>query len=167
MKIRVILSLCLGLCIIACGEEAAAPGATVEAAVTLANGRTVAEQIEYRKGQYKKLGGAFKTISDALKSGSPDMAAIQAAATSVPEVTEGMVDWFPAGTGPESGVKTGASAKIWAQPDDFAAKVTAFETAAANLATAAATGDIGAISAAFGATGGTCKGCHDVYKTKG
>ncbi|MEM9878283.1 MAG: cytochrome c [Pseudomonadota bacterium] len=138
-----------------------------EQASVLPNGRTAAEQIEFRKAEYKKLAGNFKDIRDSLKSGAPDMSLIQAKADDIEAGTKDMGDWFPAGTGPESGLKTSAKAEIWTQTEDFANKVMAFQTAAAKLAMAAASGDPESIAPAFGATGGTCKSCHDIYKAKG
>ncbi|WP_272986880.1 MULTISPECIES: c-type cytochrome [Hyphomonas] len=141
--------------------DAAAPAAEE---VVLDNGMTPKEQIELRQGQLKKMGKAFKTISDQLKASEPDMAAIQAAAASVPVESEGMADWFPAGTGPDSGVKTDALPAIWEQPDLFTEKLSDFQMAAGGLATAAETGDLAAIGAAFATTGGTCKSCHETFR---
>ncbi len=148
----------------ACGQEdtATAPSDTNGAAQEAS--AEVKAQIEARQAQYKKLGAAFKTINDNLQSGSPDVAAIQTAAASIPVETATMADWFPEGTGPESGVKTGALPAIWENRADFDQKIAAFQTAAANLNTVAQGGDVAAIGAAFGATGGTCKACHDNYR---
>ncbi len=148
----------------ACGqdEEAAAPAGGDTAAAEAST--EVKAQIEARQAQYKKIGGAFKTINDNLKSGSPDIAAIQAAAASLPEIAATMGDWFPEGTGPESGVKTEALPAIWENRADFDQKIAAFQAAAANLNTVAQGGDVAAIGAAFGATGGTCKACHDNFR---
>ena len=41
---------------------------------------------------------------------------------------------------------------------------TNFNREANELAKVAATGDVAAIKAQFGKTGGTCKGCHDVFR---
>lgn len=151
----------------ACGQEgetsSSAPSPDA-ASATLENGMTVKAVIEARQAQLKKLGSAFKTINDQLKSGSPDMAAIQAAAASVPVEAEGMANWFPEGSGPESGIETDALPKIWETRADFDQKISDFQAAAAQLATVAQGGDPAAIGAAFGATGGTCKACHDDYR---
>ena len=40
----------------------------------------------------------------------------------------------------------------------------AFNKEANELAKVAATGDVAAIKAQFGKTGGTCKGCHDAFR---
>lgn len=149
------------------GSDSSAPAADAAPAaeeVVLDNGMTPKEQIELRQGQLKKLGKAFKTISDQLKASEPDMAAIQAAAASVPVESEGMADWFPAGTGPDSGVKTDALPAIWEQPDLFTEKLSDFQMAAGALATAAETGDLAVIAPAFATTGGTCKSCHEKFR---
>ncbi len=151
----------------ACGQEdqAAAPADTPDVAEATAEvSDEIKTQIEARQAQYKKIGGAFKTINDNLKSGSPDMAAIQAAAATVVEAGAGMGDWFPEGTGPESGIKTEALPAIWENRAEFDTKVAAFQAAAANLKTVADAGDPAAVGPAFGATGGTCKGCHDNFR---
>ncbi|SIN99693.1 Cytochrome c556 [Parasphingorhabdus marina DSM 22363] len=152
----------------ACGQGGEAERASEDSAdagaTTLPNGMTVKEQIEARQGQLEKIGESFKTISDQLKSDSPDVAAIQAAAASVPENATGMADWFAEGTGPDSGVETDALPIIWEEKDDFLAKVTAMQEAAVALVAATEGGDVAAIGAAFRETGGTCKACHDKYR---
>lgn len=132
--------------------------------VILANGMTPKEQIETRQGHLKNYGKAFKTVSDQLKAGNPDVAAIQAAVASLQSESEGMETWFPEGTGPESGVKTDALLVIWETRADFDQKIANFHIAAGELAVAAEGGDIEAIRTAFGNTGGTCKSCHDTYR---
>ena len=143
------------------GAAASAPAAEE---TVLANGMTPKEQIELRQGELKKMGKAFKTISDQLKAGEPDMAAIQAAAASVPEISADMDTWFPEGSGPESGEKTDALPVIWTDRTDFDEKLANFHTAAAALATTAEGGDLAAIKEAFGTTGGACKSCHEKFR---
>ena len=163
-KTHIVLAVASVVMLAACGqdEEAAAP--TDAASASQEVSAEAKAQIEARQAQYKKIGGAFKTINDNLKSGSPDIAAIQAAAATVVETGAGMGDWFPEGTGPEAGVKTEALPVIWEKRDEFDQKIAAFQTAAANLKTVAEGGDVAAIGPAFGATGGTCKGCHDNFR---
>lgn len=67
--------------------------------------------------------------------------------------------------GSEEG-KTRAKPDIWLDMDDFNERLQAFRTEASKLATVAQTGDRQAIAQQFGATGKTCKGCHDSYKAK-
>lgn len=146
-------------------ETAPEPAGTTATEVpVLANGMTPKEQIELRQAQLKKLGKAFKTISDQLKSGEPDIEAVKAAAASIPVESAGMEEWFPEGTGPDSGVKTDALAAIWEDRADFESKLADFRAASDQLAAVAEGGDITAIASAFQATGGTCKSCHEKFR---
>ena len=115
--------------------------------------------------QLKKMGKAFKTISDELKASSPDRAKIRTAAATLPRSAKGMASWFPSGTGPEAGIKTAALPVIWNNKQDFNAKVAAMQDAAAKLSSVAQSGSVSAISAQFRTTGGTCKACHDKYRS--
>jgi len=61
---------------------------------------------------------------------------------------------------------TRAKPEIWSNMTDFKSKLDDFRAAAAKLAEVAAEGDAGASREQFVATGGTCKACHDEYKSK-
>ncbi|ATW03559.1 hypothetical protein CHN51_08450 [Sphingorhabdus sp. YGSMI21] len=164
-KIQMMLPVFAGLTLLsACGQNDEAGPVSDSAGVELANGLTVKEQIEARQAQLKKMGKAFKAISDQLKASNPDLAQIQAAAAVVPIEAADMVDWFPEGTGPDSGVETEALPVIWEDKADFNDKVKAMQDAAAKLETVAQGGDVTAVAAAFQNTGGTCKACHDKYR---
>jgi cytochrome c556 len=63
--------------------------------------------------------------------------------------------------------KTRAKPAIWENPEDFAAKLADFRREAAALSVAANSGDKSAAIAQFKQTGGTCKACHDNYKSQG
>ena len=67
--------------------------------------------------------------------------------------------------GSEKGT-TRAKADIWSNMDDFQSKLDDFRAAAATLAETAAGVDQAASRDQFIATGGTCKACHDEYKSK-
>ncbi|WP_084399081.1 c-type cytochrome [Henriciella aquimarina] len=130
----------------------------------LPNGMTISEMIETRQDGLEDVGGSFKTISDELKKGDPNVADIQTAAANVEAHSQEIGDWFPEGTGADSGVETEALDSIWEDPEGFEAAITKFETAAGELNTAAQSGDVEAIQAAFETAGGTCKNCHDSYR---
>jgi cytochrome c556 len=68
--------------------------------------------------------------------------------------------------GSEKG-KTRAKPAIWENTDDFAQKLANFRSEAAALAEVASAGDKGATVEQFKQTGGTCKACHDNYKSRG
>ena len=61
---------------------------------------------------------------------------------------------------------TRAKPNIWSNMDDFQSKLDDFRAAAAMLAETAAAGDPGESRQQFVATGGTCKACHDEYKSQ-
>ena len=161
LKSLSISALSLGFLAACGGGETADPNAGAE---MLDNGMTVKAQIEARQEGFKAIGKNFKTISDQLKAGSPDIAAIQAASSELSMVGADMDTWFPEGTGPESGVETEALALIWQELDDFNGVVMDSQTALDALDAAAQTGDVAAISAAFQTAGGTCKACHDKFR---
>src|SRR5262245_26530493 len=109
-----------------------------------------------RHDAYHKLGDAFKTIRDQVKSGSPDLAAIRSAADVVNETSVNQFNWFPAGSGPAPGVKTRAKAEIWSRPQDFEAAQKLFADQAKKFHTVVAGNDVAAISAQFAELGKSC-----------
>ncbi len=143
------------------GGESVDPSAGSE---VLANGVTVRAQIETRQEALKAIGKNFKTINDQLKSSSADVETIQTAVAELPDLSADMAEWFPAGTGPESGVETDALAIIWDDPVDFSAKIVDAQSAIAAFDLAAQSGDLDAITSAFQTTGGACKACHEKYR---
>jgi cytochrome c556 len=111
------------------------------------------------------IGKASKAIRDQLQGDSPDLGVIRANAARIADLSQKATGWFHAGTGPEAG-KTGAKPEIWQNPQDFAAKLSAFQAAAGKLQTAANSGDLGAVKASLGPLGESCKACHDKYRSK-
>jgi len=92
-KLQFMLPVLAGFALLSACEQTAETDVVSEtASVELPNGLTVKEQIEARQGHLKKIGKAFKAISDQLKAGSPDLAQIQTAAATVPTEAMGMAD---------------------------------------------------------------------------
>src|ERR1700757_997004 len=75
-----------------------------------------------REAHFKEIGRNFKAARDELKKGAPDLAVVRASAHRIAEAAPQLPTWFPAGSGPQAGLKTEAKAEIWAKPDDFRAK---------------------------------------------
>jgi cytochrome c556 len=124
-----------------------------------------ADVIEARQKGFKSLGAASKLIRDELRE-TPDPAKIKTAAVDIQKAAAEIGAWFPAGTGPEAGVKTAAKAEIWSDSQGFASAQDNFVTEARRYAQLAEAGDIAALSEATKALGQTCKGCHDKYRVK-
>ncbi|PQA87096.1 c-type cytochrome [Hyphococcus luteus] len=152
------------LALAACGGDTEQAATDYRGDEALPGGGTVKEAIEARQSSLKEMGKAFKTISDQLKAGAPDLDAIKTSAATVAEKSAHIGTWFPEGTSAASGVETEALDTIWEKPDEFDAAVTRFEGAAPQLVAAADSGDVEAIGAAFKETGGACKNCHDTFR---
>lgn len=127
---------------------------------------TAGQVIEARQKSYKQIGKSFKAISDELKKDSPSVPLINANARQIEPLSRRLPSWFPKGTGPETGVKTGAMPAIWAKPDAFRQAQQNFYGAAHQLTMVSGKGDLNATKAAVGALGRTCKGCHDDFRAK-
>lgn len=115
----------------------------------------------------ESIGRAFKALHREFDSSSPFVPTVRSSSAQIASLSRQASRWFPAGTGPEAG-KTGAKPEIW-QPQnkaDFAAKLSALQKAALALNAAAASGDMNAAKARYAELGGTCKACHDKYRTE-
>jgi cytochrome c556 len=125
------------------------------------------DQIEARQAGFKKIGGTFKALNDQLHSPAPDKAQIAALANQLKGLTPAISTWFPAGTGPEAGVKTAAKAEIWQKNDVFKADAKALQAETDKLASVAAAGDLAAIGAQVHEVGAKCGACHTEFRQKG
>lgn len=140
--------------------------ATGALAATVAVAATPKQVIEARQGNFKKIGKSTKAIFDELRKPAPDMAVFHANGPVFVQLSSQLPRWFPKGTGPEAGVKTGAKPDIWAKPAEFRTAAVNFNNAARAFNAAAIKGDGAAVGAAARALGGTCKGCHDNFRTE-
>lgn len=130
----------------------------------LPKGKALAVMHDRHEGM-EKIGDTNKLLRREITSSSPFMPAIQSGAATIAGLSVRANGWFPKGTGPELG-KTGAKPEIWQKPQDFAAKLHNFQVAAQAFNAAAKSGDMAAIKARYGDLGGTCKACHDSYRTE-
>jgi cytochrome c556 len=149
---RMTLKIGIGAALLACSGLAIAATASQRKAV------------EQRQANYKKMGGAFKTIKDELDKSAPSRPVIVAAAQSLLTTSRLQPRLFPAGTGPNSGLKTDALAAIWTKRADFDAAMKAQIAAATKLLAVAKAGDTAAMTAQFRATGKTCGDCHKPFR---
>jgi len=122
--------------------------------------------VKARQQGLKTLGAAFKTIRDELRGDSPDAAKIRIAAADVTHAASAIGKWFPAGTGPDSGVKTDAKAEVWTDAAGFAAAQDTFVREANKWAQLGNSTDASAWKEGAASLGQSCKGCHDKYRVK-
>lgn len=122
-----------------------------------------ADQIRARITGYRELGAAFKNVNDGLR-GDVQTVLIQQSAREIRNASRAQYGWFPAGTGPQAGVKTAAKPEIWSRSAQFKAAQDAFAQQADTFQRAAAGGNAAAIRAEARKLGATCKGCHDTFR---
>lgn len=130
-------------------------------AVALAAGPGV---YKARHDNFEAMGRAMKGTADQFKSGNPDIAAIRANAAALAAAAPKVAGMFPKGSGIEGNPKSEALPVIWQKPADFAAANKRLVDATRAFQAAAAKGDMPAVQAAFGAVGGSCKGCHETFR---
>lgn len=138
-------------------------GGTGEGEVVTASPEAI-QAIEARKVNYKEIGGAFKTIADEIKSGAPDMNTVRPMAQEIRTRAADQLNYFPAGSGPESGEKTRAKAQVWSNRAEFTASHERFVAAADQLVAVAAASDLSALAVRYKALGAACKDCHDRFR---
>src|SRR5436305_11189183 len=143
----------------------AAATAAASAVTARVTGPKASAIMHERHEGMETIGKNFKLLTRELGGGSPDLAAVRTSAATVAGLSKKTSGWFPAGTGPEAG-KTGAKPEVWQNPQDFAAKLAAFQKAAPTFSAAALGNDLAATKARFADLGGTCKACHDKYRAE-
>ena len=121
------------------------------------------DTVRTRIAAYRELGAAFKSANDGLR-GDPQTVLLQQAARQIRNAAKQQYSLFPAGSGPQSGVKTAAKAAIWTNPAKFKASQDAFAKQADTFQKAVASGNAANMRAEVRKLGATCKACHDMYR---
>jgi cytochrome c556 len=119
-----------------------------------------------RHESFEEIGDATKVIFDQLKEAKPDLAKIQASAAAINALAPKVETWFPAGSGPDDGIKTDALQTIWTKPEEFKQAAAKFVEESAKFNALAQAGDLAAIGEGMKGLGGSCKGCHDKFREK-
>jgi cytochrome c556 len=133
---------------------------------TVALAATPQEVIQARQANFKAIGKANKAVQDELRKPAPNIALIRANARQLVNLSAQLPRWFPRGTGPETGVKTGALPAVWTKRAEFGTAAVNFNKAARSLEAAASQADVAAVIASGRALGPTCKGCHESFRAK-
>jgi cytochrome c556 len=123
-----------------------------------------AQVVQVRVAGLKEMGAAFKHAMDGLRSKAPQMILIQQSARTIKTHSQSMYSWFPAGSGPQRGLKTEAKPEIWTKPAEFRAALDGLSRAADTFQSAAMAGNPDAVRAAARSLGGSCKTCHDQFR---
>ena len=144
---------------------ASAPAAPAKADFSPATGDQVKTVMHDRHEGMEQIGKASKALRRELDGSGPDMATVRSSAATIADLAGKSSGWFRAGTGPDAG-KTGAKPEIWQNQADFAAKLQAFQVAAAALSNSTAGNDVNAVKNRFADLGNSCKACHDKYRAE-
>jgi cytochrome c556 len=122
--------------------------------------------IDDRQRNLRDMGAAYKAITDELKRPKPSLIEIAHYASSLQEVAASQQQWFPAGSGVESGIKTAAKAEVWSQPAEFAKWERDLSAAIAQLVKVTAGQDIEIVRHQHEQLGKVCAGCHKTFRAK-
>jgi cytochrome c556 len=120
------------------------------------------EAVKYRQSTFSVMATHFGDIGAMVKGDQPFDAKAAAANADI-VATLSALPWAAFGPGTEGGK---AKPAIWKEMDKVKAGANDLQKAAADLKTAAASGNLDNVKKAFAATQKTCKSCHDSYKDK-
>ena len=152
------------------GEDSAtAPVSTSEnssnrATDAMSGPTDVAAVMHDRHERYEEIGKAMKGIGRELKADAPSVETLRRHAGLIARYAPQIPSWFPAGTGPETGIRTHAKAEIWSDNRTFRQRAEALRVAADRFNQAALSGDVAAIRAAQPGLSDACKNCHERFR---
>lgn len=135
------------------------PAAIAAAVIGFSSLSASAGVIKDRKANFKANNASMRAISTALSF--DDFEAVASEAQKIAAWAMVMPDYFPEG----SGEGTSAKPAIWSDFIGFKDAAEANYYAAQELIAAAAKQDADAAGEALRAIGGTCKGCHQKFKS--
>ena len=136
------------------------------AAGAMVGGATIAlaqaDVIKERQENRKQAGAAMRAIKGVIDAKGPTEPAVEQAAK-LKTLQGALVKLFPAGS--DKG-ETKALPTVWSDWAGFEAANKNAEASYDKLAVAAGSGDIAALTAAFGDTGKACGACHEKFVAK-
>lgn len=124
------------------------------------------EAVSARINNYRETGAALKSINDALKTKTAVKFMMRSSARTIANTARDQHKWFPAGSGPESGLKTKAKANIWSDAAGFSAAQAKFQREADLMVKVVETGDTAQMQKQAKALGQTCSACHNKYRVE-
>ena len=120
------------------------------------------DAVKYRKASLTVIGTHFGRVGAMVNGRVPFDA--KAAAENAELVADlAKLPWTAFGEGTDKG-ETRAKPEIWKETGKFKELADKFQAEAVKLQAAGKTGYLDAIKAAFGATGASCKACHDNFR---
>ena len=136
------------------------------AAGSMVGGATIAlaqaDVIKQRQDNRKETAATMRAIKGVIDA-KGDVKPVVAQAAKLKELEAAFVKLFPAGS--DKG-ETKALPTVWSDMPGFMAASKNVDAAYDKLAVAAGSGDLAAVTAAFGDTGKACGACHDKFRAK-
>jgi cytochrome c556 len=123
------------------------------------------DAIKYRQNALFVMGQHFGRIG-AMANGRIPFDAAAAVANADIAVSMSKLPWAGFGPGTDKGLPTKAKAEIWSDGAKFKAAGDKMQEEMVKLAAAAKTGNLDNLKAAFGPAAGTCKACHDDFRSQ-
>ena len=124
------------------------------------------DAIKYRQSSLSVMGTHFGRIG-AMVNGRVPFDAKVAAENAEIVADMAKLPWAAFGPATDKGsIPTRAKAEIWAEQAKFKELSDKMIAETTKLTAAAKTGNADTLKAAFGATGASCKACHDNYQAK-
>ncbi len=123
------------------------------------------DAVKYRQSSLFVMGQHFARVG-AMANGRVPFDAKVAADNAEIVAAMAKLPWAAFGPGTDKGAPTKAKPEIWTEQAKFKDAGDKAMAETAKLAAAAKTGNLDALKAAFGATAGTCKACHDAYRSQ-
>nr|WP_089400501.1 cytochrome c [Noviherbaspirillum humi] len=121
------------------------------------------DAVKFRKAAFTLIGAYTGRIGAVVKEEKPyDKASVEADAALLETLSKLPWQAFVPNTTTDSKAKP----EIWTERDKFNGAAEKMQAEVAKLNTAAKSGDLKAIKAAFGGVGQSCKSCHDNYRNK-
>lgn len=121
------------------------------------------DAIKYRQSGLFVMAQHFGRIG-AMASGRAPFDAKVAAENAEVVAELAKLPWAGFGAGTDKGLPTKAKPEIWMEQAKFKEASEKLQAETVKLVAAAKTGNLDNVKAAFGATAGTCKACHDAFR---
>lgn len=146
------------------GLAATAIAVTMVAAGAISVAQSTGEgMINYRKAVMSAQGGHMGAIARIVRGEVELTDQLAAHAQALNDLAHMIPDAFAE---PGSDAETRALPLIWEDHDGFLAAAEALQTATAEFASAAESGDLAAAGAALGPVGQACQTCHETYRSQ-
>jgi cytochrome c556 len=123
------------------------------------------DAIKYRQSALFVMGQHFTRLA-AMAQGKIPFEAKAAADNAALVETLSKLPWAAFGEGTDQGGNTKAKPEVWTDNAKFKEAAEKMQAEVIKLAAAAKTGKLEDLKTAVGATGGTCKNCHDNFRNK-